>query len=48
MLGGGEGIPLKGEANEFVEIEKWMFCSMKGSNYDMAYKYKGEANETIQ
>lgn len=48
MLGVEEAIPLKGKANECVEIEKWMCCSVKGSDNDMDYICKGEVNETIQ
>lgn len=32
MLGGEEGIQLKRKTNEFVEVEKWMSGSVKGSS----------------
>lgn len=32
VLGGEEGIPLKRKANEFVEVEKWTPCSVKGGS----------------
>lgn len=32
MFEGEEGILLKGKVNEFVEVEKWMFCLVKGSS----------------